>query len=87
MCVIVIVIDQANIHWDNANFHKDLAADQKNLAAFVQSWVEQRNYGVVYPIEALQKSWEHPAPPPHPLMAYIEQEFAAMVIRVGAKSC
>eukprot|EP00041_Stephanoeca_diplocostata_P038930 m.1569137 g.1569137 ORF g.1569137 m.1569137 type:complete len:795 (+) comp25298_c0_seq5:74-2458(+) len=69
---------EANVHWDNSNFHKDLAGGQKNLAAFVQSWVEQRNYGVIYPIEALQKPWEKPAPPPHPLMAYIEQEFTAM---------
>jgi hypothetical protein len=60
-----------NSNWTNEEFHADLAANNSNLDYFVQSWIEQRNYGVHYPLEALTQGG-------HPLAAKIEAEFIRM---------
>ena len=63
-----------NSNWTNAEFHADLAANNSKLEYFVQSWIEQRNYGVHYPLAALQQAR-------HPLGSMIEAEFKKMVTR------
>ncbi len=49
----------------------DLAQSTPQLDYMVQSWIEQRNYGVNFPLEALKAK-------AHPLAPKIEAEFAAM---------
>ena len=64
-----------NSNWTNEAFHGDLAEKNPSLDYMVQSWIEQRNYGVNFPLEALKEK-------SHPLAAKIEAEFAAMEPKV-----
>jgi len=63
-----------NANWTNEEFHADLPTNSQ-LQYMVASWVEQRNYGVHFPLAALKAA-------SHPLAAKIEAEFAAMEPRV-----
>lgn len=64
-----------NSNWTNAEFHADLEDQNTDLEYMVQSWIEQRNYGVNFPLEALKAKT-------HPLATKIEAEFAAMEPKV-----
>jgi len=66
---------EANIDWGNAKFHSVLASNSSIFNLFSTSWVEQRHWGVTYPIEQLKSG-----PTPHPLLPLIESEFAAMEV-------
>ena len=54
-------------HWSNADFHNDLKNHEPHLEAFIESWQEQRDWGINYALDAL--------PSGHPLKRAIEQEF------------
>jgi hypothetical protein len=67
--------DLQDSNWTNAEFHADLAEQNEQLDYMVQSWIEQRNYGVNFPLEALKAKG-------HPLAEKIEAEFARMEPKV-----
>lgn len=76
----IVIMDwsrpEANADWDNANFHAKIAANQTNFALMVQSWNEQRDWGINFAVDALRGgSYGRD----HPALAMIEEEFAAMM--------
>lgn len=54
----------------NAEFHAQLAAGQENLLHLRSSWIEQRNFGIDFPMSAL--------PEGHPVKSELVSEFERM---------
>eukprot|EP00035_Acanthoeca_spectabilis_P023764 m.450846 g.450846 ORF g.450846 m.450846 type:complete len:766 (+) comp20055_c0_seq1:144-2441(+) len=65
---------EANKDWANDKFQAALASNNAAFNLMVSSWVEQRHWGVTYPLDNLRSDSS-----PHPLLPLIEAEFAAMV--------
>ncbi|KAJ9464546.1 hypothetical protein DIPPA_09975 [Diplonema papillatum] len=55
--------------YDNPTFHQQLATNQSNLQFMQSTWIEQRNFGFTYPMQALAG---------HPLQQSIEAEFSKL---------
>ena len=56
-------------NWDNKVFHEGLASNDSILREFEQVWVEQRQYGIQRPMEALGD---------HPVKSMMEKEFSRL---------
>ena len=61
---------EADAHWSNIEFHQQLALKNSHLIGLQQSWLEQRQWGVKFPLDALPLS--------HPVLQDVEVEFAHM---------
>jgi hypothetical protein len=64
---------EADKDWGNVDFHNVLDDNSSAFNLMIESWTEQRRWGVEYPIENLKAGAT-----PHPLLPLIEAEFAAM---------
>ena len=61
---------ESDVHWSNVEFHQQLAAKEPHLEYMVQSWIEQRNFGIADALAAL--------PLDHPALVYATQELEEM---------
>lgn len=64
----------SNADWSNTAFHKDLASNSQAFTFMISSWIEQRKWGIEWPISSLKAEG-----PPHPLLPFIDTELAALV--------
>eukprot|EP00930_Biecheleria_cincta_P097296 TRINITY_DN8901_c0_g1_i1.p1 TRINITY_DN8901_c0_g1~~TRINITY_DN8901_c0_g1_i1.p1 ORF type:complete len:791 (-),score=111.14 TRINITY_DN8901_c0_g1_i1:171-2543(-) len=63
----------SDAHWDNKAFHQDLANKEEHLMFMVRSWIEQRDYGINFPLQAL--------PMNHPVRTELQREFSALSVK------
>ena len=57
---------ESDTHWSNIDFHHQLATNEPHLKVMVDSWIEQRNWGINYALDAL--------PMDHPVKIYATKD-------------